>query len=132
MFIAQSSLQIQRSVWLDEGTPLAHRLTPDCTYLEGFCQNYIHSVCFYSSLHSTNSQQLSLDSRHFSSLEVVLVLYKLIIPVFRFNAHATCTYSNACCCSYMIEPLFEYAIRFEITCTRRPFIFQGCTLNLSA
>ena len=40
----QSSLQMQCSVLLDDGTSHAHYLTPDCTCCEVFYQNYFHSV----------------------------------------------------------------------------------------
>ena len=41
----QSSLQIQHSALLDDGTSHAHYLTPDCTWREGFFQNYLLSIC---------------------------------------------------------------------------------------
>ena len=101
----RSSLQIQRSVLLDDGKSRAHYLTPGRTCCERFFQNYSHSVFRLFSVTEYNFTISITQFALFRSLQAVLVLYKLIIRVLCFNAHVTCIHSNTCGRFDMIEPL---------------------------
>ena len=104
-YTLRSSLQIQRSTLLDDGTSLAHYLTPGRTCCEGFYQNYSHSVFRLFIVIEYNFTISVTQFALFGSLETVLVLYKVIIRVLYFNAHVTCIHSNTCGRFDMIEPL---------------------------
>ena len=101
----RSSLQIQRSALLDDGTSSAHYLTPGRTCCEGFYQNYSHPVCRLFIVTEYNFTISVTQFALFGSLETVLVLYNLIIRVLCFNALVTCIHSNKCGRFDMIEPL---------------------------
>ena len=104
-YTLRSSLQIQRSALLDDGTLHAHYLTPGRICCEGFYQNYSHSVFRLFIVTGYNFKISVTQFALFRSLETVLVLYNLIIRVLRFNARVTCIHSNKCGCFDMIEPL---------------------------
>ena len=90
----RSSLQIQRSALLDDGTSHAHYLTPGRSCCEGFYQNYSHSVFQLSIVTEYNFTISVTQFALFKSLETVLVLNNFIIRVLCFNAHVTCIHSN--------------------------------------
>ena len=102
-YTLQSSLQIQRSVLLDDGTSRAHYLTPGRTCCEGFYQIYSHSVFRIATEYNftLSVTQFAL----FRSLETVLVLYNLIIRVVCFNGHVTCNTYTQTHAVVLIEPL---------------------------
>ena len=104
-YTLQSSLQIQRSALLDDGTTCAHYLTPGRTCCEGFYQNYSHSIFRFFIVTENNFTISVTQFALFRSLEIVLVLYNLIIRVLCFNAHVTCIHSNTRGRFDMIEPL---------------------------
>ena len=104
-YTLRSSLQIQRSALLDDGTSRAHYLTPGRTCCEGFYQNNSHSVFRLFIVTDYNFTISVTQFALFRSLETVLVLYNLTIRVLCFNGHVTCMHSNTCGCFDMIEPL---------------------------
>ena len=89
-YTVRSSLQIQRSALLDDGTTRAHYLTPGRTRCEGFYQNYSNSVFRLFIVTEYNFTISVTQFALFRSLETILVLYNLIIRVLCFNAHVTC------------------------------------------
>ena len=104
-YTLRSSLQIQHSALLDDGTSHAHYLTPGCTCCEGFYQNNSHSVFRLFIVTEYNFTISVTQFALFRSLETVLFLYNLIIRVLCFNEHVTCIHSNTCGRFDMIEPL---------------------------
>ena len=101
----RSSLQIQRSALLDDGTSCAYYLTPGRTCCDEFYQNYSHSVLRLFIVTEYNFTISVTQFALFRSLETIRVLYNLIIRVLCFNAHVTCIHSNTCGRFDMIEPL---------------------------
>ena len=104
-YTLRSSLQIQRSALLDDGTSRAHYLTPGRTCCEGFYQNYSHSVFRLFICTEYNFTISVTQFALFRSWETVLVLCNLVIRVLRFVAHVTCIHSNTCGRFNMIEHL---------------------------
>ena len=73
-YTVRSSLQIQRSVLLDDGTSRAHYLTPGRTCCEGFYQNYSHSIFRLFIVTEYNFTISVTQFALFRSLKTVLVL----------------------------------------------------------
>ena len=86
-YTLRSSLQIQQSDLLDDGTSRAHYLTPGRTCCEGFYQNYSHSVFRLFIVSEYNFTISVTQFASFRSLETVLEQYNFIIPILCFNAH---------------------------------------------